>query len=546
MINIYTVTDTDYSKNGSAVLHPLVCTVTEALWGSYELHMEHPIDDKGIWRLIQTGHIVRVPVPAAHVDNTFIGEDAIIWKADRAANVYVSPKAPQPIYYAAWSGSSDYSVGTKVTVHYVNAYGANAFENYQCTKTFIAADVPGLHNPRFLPEYWKQIPSTTAGAAKAASLAADEEFFLLSQYDESWLFIQTAAGVQGYVQTAYCSFVREEHREEKNAHEIRTQLFRIYSISVDTKARKVTAEARHVSYDHAGNLARRCEINNATIPDAIKQLDDALYAEPAGTITTNYGADDGTFTGSFTWRNPVSCMLDPDTGMAPLLGAKFIRDNWDMFVLKDENIDRGVRLEYGKNLIGVTWKTNTDKLVNRIIPVAQKADGSELLLPEIWVDSPIIETYPVIIAEQLKVDAKVGEDDGQGGTWTEETIFSHMRAMANRRFTVDNSDKAAVQLNVDFRLLGDTVEYSQFRKLQKLFIYDTVRTRDPNVDLDLSLRLNKYKWDCVWETYINITLGNTYEATSHIIAGYNMMNGSIQYNKLSQDAINKIKAEVTA
>lgn len=546
MINIYTVTDTDYSKNGSAVLHPLVCTVTEALWGGYELHMEHPIDDKGIWRLIQKGHIVRAPVPAAHVDNTFIGEDAVIWKADRAANVYVGPKAPSQIRYMFWESGGSYAVGAKVT--YPVKWSPDGsflveYENYQLTSPLSEEDK--YRDPQNVTA-WKTIAKSTAGAAKATSLAKDEEFYLLSQYDENWLFIQTEAGVQGYIQTVYCSFVREEHREEKSAHEIKTQLFRIYSTTVDTKSRKVTAEARHVSYDHAGNLVRKCEINNATIPDAIEQLNAALYTEAAGTITTNYGSDDGTFTGSFTWRNPISCMLDPDTGMAPLLGAKFIRDNWDMFVLKDENIDRGIRLEYGKNLIGVNWKTNTDKLINRIIPVATAADGSELLLPEIWVDSPIIDTYPVIIAERLNVDAKVGDDDGQGGVWTDGTIFEHMRAKANRRFSVDNCDKASVQLSVDFRLLGDTVEYAQFRKLQKLFIYDTVQTTDRNIDLDLSLRLNKYKWDCIWETYINITLGNTYEATSHIIAGYNMMNGSIQYNKLSQDAINKIKAEVTA
>lgn len=543
MIDIYTVTDTDYSKNGSAVLHPLVCTVTEALWGSYELHMEHPIDDKGVWRLIQTGHIVRVPVPAAHVESSYIGEDAIIWKADKAANVYVSPKAPQTIRYASYVYGAKYKPGDKVTITYFDQNAVQKTNNYQCIEDESLYDYtpPPPSSP-----YWKQIASSTAGAAVITRLSAGEEFYLLSQYSENWLFIQTEAGVQGYVQTAYCSFVREEHREEKSAHEIMTQLFRIYSTSVDTNSRKVTAEARHVSYDHAGNLVRSCEINNATIPDAIEQLNAALYTEAAGTITTNYGSDDGTFTGSFTWRNPISCMLDPDTGMAPLLGAKFIRDNWDMFVLRDENIDRGIRLEYGKNLIGVNWKTNTDKLINRIIPVATAADGSELLLPEIWVDSPIIDTYPVIIAERLNVDAKVGEDDGQGGVWTDETIFEHMRAMSNRRFSVDNCDKASVQLSVDFRLLGDTVEYAQFRKLQKLFIYDMVQTTDRNIDLDLSLRLNKYKWDCIWETYINITLGNTYEATSHIIAGYNMMNGSIQYNKLSQDAINKIKAEVTA
>lgn len=45
--------------NGLAILMPTVCTITEELNGTYELYMEHPIDEEGRWRLLEVDNIIK-------------------------------------------------------------------------------------------------------------------------------------------------------------------------------------------------------------------------------------------------------------------------------------------------------------------------------------------------------------------------------------------------------------------------------------------------------------------------------------------------------
>ena len=545
MITVYTTTDTDYESNGSAVLMPTAAKVSEEAAASYELQLIHPIDERGLWRYLVPGNIIKVPVPAAHIESAVRGENVDVWKANNAATLYASPKAPSKITYQGWypdMADNGLTIGMKVTAVVSSSGGGNfTTKNYQLTTMPHGNDA--YKSPRDLPSCWTEIPSETPGAASVTTLKADTEFYLVSEYNEYWLYVQTAKGYQGYIQKSYCSFVRTETVEDEPERDITNQLFRIYNVQTDTAKKTVTLSARHVSYDIMGNLVGECVLNNASAQTAVSRMHGALYTEVESTIATNIPTDQEDYSATLTWKNPVSALLDPDSGIVPHFGAKLVRDNWDFFIYENKETDRGFRIEYGKNLIGVTWKTAADKLVNRIIPVAQKADGSELLLPEIWLDSPIIDSYPVINMEQLKVDGKVGGDDGHDGTWTEEALLEHMRQIAIKRFD-DGCDKAEIEIKVDFIMLGDTEEYAQYKGLQKLFLYDTVSVRDPNVGLDMSLQVVSYEWDAILQRYQSITLGKVFSPVRRTVASFNISKGCVSFDKLSQDAINKIKQEV--
>lgn len=545
MITVYTTTDTDYDSNGSAVLLPTAAKVSEEAAASYELQMVHPIDDRGLWRYLVAGNIIKAPVPAVHIESAVKGENVDVWKANSGATLYASPKAPTKITYRGWypdMADDGLSIGMKVTaVVSSSAGGSFTTKNYQLTTMPHGTDA--YKSPRDLPSCWTEIPSETPGAATVTTLQAGAEFYLVSEYNDYWIYVQTANGYQGYAQKAYCSYVRTETVQEEPERDIKYQLFRIYNVQIDTAKRAVTLSARHVSYDIMGNLVGDCVLNNASAQTAISRMHGALYTEVESTIATNIPTTQEDYSATLTWKNPIAALLDPDSGIVPHFGAKLVRDNWDFFIYENKETDRGFRIEYGKNLIGVTWKTAADKLINRIIPVAQKADGSELLLPEIWLDSPIIDSYPVINMEQLKVDGKVGSDDGHDGTWTEEALLEHMRQIVQKRFD-DGCDKAEIEIKVNFLMLGDTAEYERYKGLQKLFLYDTVSVIDPTVGLDMRLQVIAYEWDAILQRYQGITLGKAFSPVRRTVASFNMSNGCVSFDKLSQDAINKIKQEV--
>ena len=535
MINLYTLNDIDYTKNGTAVLKPTSCVVSEAAGSSYELKMSLPMDAGGAWRIMQNEDIIKVPVPVATIESAVIGENVDIYKVTTSgAAIRAKPNAPTQITYTAWVPVGGWDVGDKVTY---------SGQNYQCIlyQTESSGRIPPPQNP----EGWKAIANYTSGSPALANPAVDEELYLIEEYNAYWLYVQTHGGVQGYIQKSYTQYVRTETVEEVPERTVSEQLLRIYNIEYDTARKTVTVRARHVSYDLSGNLVQDCAVTAVEPAVALARIRDALLFDTESTIATNLTDDDGEYTGDFSWKNPINALLDPDSGLVNYFKAKLIRDNWDIFLYKNTSEDRGVVFRYGANLKGVKWKRANDKLINRVIPVAQKANGDPLYLPDVWVDSPIIDTYRVIRTEYLKVDGKVGGDDGQGGTWTEAALLEHMQEVAERRFSVDNVDKISVSLDVDFTLLGDTAEYAQYKGLQKLFLYDTVRVFDPYTGIDYSLQLSAYDWDAVNERYNKVTLANVFDYGGRDVSGYNIVDGSIRPKKLSPDTISMLKEELS-
>ena len=538
MINLYGLNDIDYTKNGKAVLKPTSCLVSEQAGGSYELNMVLPMDARGTYKMAELEDIVKVPVPVATIESAVVGENVDIYKVTTSGSaIRAKPNAPARITYGYWNdGSPSIPAGTKVT------YGPT-MQNYQATQNIEspASFTPPPQNPAG----WTAIANYTSGSPALVNPAVNEELYLISEYNAYWLYVQTHAGIQGYIQKSYVTYVRTETVEQVPERTVSEQLLRIYSLDEDTAKRQLNVRGRHVSYDLSGNLVQECAVTAAEPAVAIARMRAALLFETDGTIATNLTDDDGEFTGDFSWKNPVNALLDPDSGLVNYFKSKLLRDNWDIFLHKNTATNRGVYLRYGTNLRGVRWKRNNQKLINRVVPVATKANGDPLYLPNVWVDSPLIDTYRVIRTEYLKVDGKVGGDDGQGGTWTEAALLEHMEEVAERRFSVDNVDKNTVELSVDFTLVGDTDQYKQYNGLQKLFLYDSVTVMDPGDGIEYTIQVASYEWDCMHKRYTKMTLANVFDYGGRNVSGYNLVNGCIRPNKLSPDTITMLKEAIS-
>lgn len=538
MINLYGLNDIDYTKNGTAVLQPTSCLVSEQAGGSYELNMQHPMDARGTYALMQIEDIIKVPVPVATIESAVAGEDVDIYRVKTTgAAIRAKPNAPQRITYTAWVAVGGWEVGDKVT------YSGDQ-KNYECTQ--YQSESSGRIPPPQNPGGWKEIASYTSGSPALVNPPVGEELYLISEYNAYWLYVQTHGGVQGYIQRSYAEYVRTETVEEVPERTVSEQLLRIYSIDENTAKNTLSVRARHVSYDLSGNLVKDCAVTAVEPAVALARMKDALLFDTENTIATNLTDEDGEFTGDFSWKNPINALLDPDSGLVNYFKAKLLRDNWDIFLYRNTAADRGVVLRYGSNLRGIRWKRSNDKnFYNRIMPVAQKANGDPLFLPDVWVDSPIMDTYRVVHTEYLKVDGKVGGDDGQGGTWTEAALLEHMQEVAERRFSVDNVDKISVELDVDFTLVGDTEEYRQYKGLQKLFLYDNVKVRDPFHGIEYQLQVASYEWDAINLRYTKMKLASVFDYGGRNVSGYNIVDGAIRPAKLSPDTITMLKEAIS-
>ena len=536
MISVFDIGNTNYTGNGNVVLQPKECKLRNIAGGNYDLTMSHPIDPEGKWKHLVPGAIIKAPVPREEIENAFAGYDADVYKTTTEAALREGPSEPSTITYPAWSQYNTYSVGSKVT---------SGGKNYQCTyfdqNSTMRAQSPGASS------WWKEIPRTTSGAAALVTLATGTDLYFVEDYDSTWYKMSTYYGIVGYIKKTQVTYDRHLTPSETQPRIITEQLFRIEKVTADTKNRTVTVNAKHVSYDLAGILVKDVSIAQATPAMALGRIAEGLMMDYDGTIATDMQTDeDGTYTGDIKGKNGIFALLDPDKGIVSTFNAAYKRDNWDLFVLKKTEVDRGYRLKYRKNMLGVNWAQDNTGLVTRVVPVAKDEAGADLYLPEMWVDSPLINNYPKPKMEQLTVKGQVGKDKGtgDGSTWTESDLLAEMRTKAGERFSVDKADRVVVTVTVDFEQRGDTEEYPELKGLETVLLYDTVSVENEEISLDIQLYVSEWEWDAIRQKITALKLVNTTDYQKGNVTGYNVQSKSIGSDKLSDDVAGDILEQV--
>jgi phage minor structural protein len=140
---------------------------------------------------------------------------------------------------------------------------------------------------------------------------------------------------------------------------------------------------------------------------------------------------------------------------------------------------------------------------------ARKAD---VFLPELYIDSPIINPYDTLIHTKfvdcvnIKVDEK-NTDTGLIAYPTKEDSFVAMRGYVASLYAL-GADVPGATIDISFVDLKNTEEYKQFLALNTLDLQlgDTVHCKHFN--RDISKRVSAYVWNSLSDRYESITIGD--------------------------------------
>ena len=483
LICVYDAACTDFSNNGLGPINPTSCQVTETLNGEYELTLIHPIDDYGKWQRLVEGNIVRAPVPAAMTPQI---------------NLKISSPTSSTLIYRI-----DTSHGT--TPYGTLRLRAKASESATVIKTY-----------------------------KNTS-----EVIVLDTSNADWYEVTAPDGKHGYMMSRYLQYVRtEEQRVAKetvvSAQQLREQPFRIYRVVPELN--QITVYARHIFYDLTDNMVRKVEVSGSTAGAVALDMLNAGCLSPHNftfysDLTTT--AEDVKFQNI----NPAEALLG-DEGFVQKYSGELVRDWFDVYVVTRVGEDSEVTIREGKNLTAISYDVDASDVVTRIMPTGEDKDGELLYLPEVYLDSPLVGTYPTVKWYHLEVsDAK--ESDSEDSPKTKEQCYTEMRAAAQEQFDA-GCDIPNVTLNVDFIHCPDTVEYQQYKALQDIFLGDAVRVIAKRVGVSVSMRMTQYTYDCLLKKYVKCTLGTVADTvSSNIITRGQIASGSITGSKL---AINSVGA----
>ena len=534
MICVFDIGNENFTGNGNAVLMPTKCSHRQAAAGKYDLTMDHPIDQGGKWQHLVPEAIIKAPVPEETIETAFSGLEVDVYKTNvNGAALRSAASEPTVISYPEWpstTSSGTGEVGMKTTSNN---------RNFQCTY-WDGSDRYALTDPQY-SDWWVEIARYTAGSPAIVTLKSGTELYFVEDAGSGWYKMSTTYGMEGYMKSSQLTYYTHLTPEQTQPRQIKEQLFRIKTVTRSADGRNVSVTAEHVSYDLSGVLIEDAKIGQRNPAQALAWIEQAFMMDYRGTIATDMTSDnDGTYTGEIKGRNGTYALLDPDKGIVSSFGAMFRRDNWDVFVLKKTETDRGFRLEYSKNMIGANWNIKSDSLVTRVVTVAKDENGEDLYLDlngAKWVDSSHISEYPVIRMERIKVDGQVGKDDGTetGTNWTTSTLRAKMQEKAEERFSIDKADLLVHEITIDFEMMGDTEEYKRMKNLEKVLLYDTVTCINEGIGMSVTAEVTEIEFDCIRKKITALKLSNVNAYAGRNVSGFNVFNNSITGDKLTDD-----------
>lgn len=490
MINIYPADTEDFSTLGLAVLQPTECTVEEKAGGLMELEMKHPVDDDLKWTYLQNGCIIKAPCA--------VREAPIVRILDN-----VPSGATQTVTRAIYKVRTN--TGARLRL--------------------------------------RAKPSTSAKIIRAYKVGT--EVVQLSKSGDWSRVVIKSGGATGWMYSQYLQFVRNETETVKGdndqpstvieSKQTRDQLFRIYSVGRDAETGMVEVKASHIFYDLSGVICTKDYQPENVAADTV-----------LSTILANASAEHGfTFhckvtkaiSGDYTGVSIVKALLDPDIGIVPQTGARIIRDNYDVYILPDEVMDRGMEIRHRKNLLGAVLTVDVSSVVTRIRPVGKDKDGNRLLITENngWVESANKALYPT--SRDAEIEYNVSVSTAKDAQFKNNAAArAELKRLAQQDFA-DGMDAATVSLDVQLAALENSDEYADYAPLLTMFLYDTVHVIASYVGINAKLRVNGYVYDCLLKRYQDVYVGDISEL-EQTTYGYEIADGSVSGVKLLPGSVN--------
>lgn len=276
------------------------------------------------------------------------------------------------------------------------------------------------------------------------------------------------------------------------------QLYRIYNIDKGMFSLKI--KARHIFFDLVKHNLLDTRAVNCNGQEALDMILE-------GTKYKGHSDIDRINTCYFCVTNIVQAINgDNDNTFRNRWGGEMLFDNFDIYINNRIGGDYGVRVNYSRNMEDVNLIIDRDNIVTRAYPRA--FDG--IMLPEKYIDSPLINKYPIVCEDYIDMsdlklkDPNTSNDEGFD---TEEELYQAMRERMKKLYE-GGIDKPRVSGNVKVAMLENSVEYKDFKGLVNIGIGDTVTVNHKDIDIDMKTRAITIEWNLVTKKYENIEFGD--------------------------------------
>ena len=258
--------------------------------------------------------------------------------------------------------------------------------------------------------------------------------------------------------------------------------------------------ARHIFFD----LIKHTILDNRAVATNGQRALDIILD---GTNFKGHSDIEKIATAYFVKLNAIQAINgDKENSFRNRWGGEMLYDNFDIYVNTRIGKDNGIRIKYKRNMEDVSLTVDRDSIITKGCPVAY--DGK--MLPEKYICSQLINKYPLICEGFIDVsDLKLKDPENQDdeGFDTEEELYNAMRERMVYLYN-NGLDKPKISGSVKLANLANTIEYKDFKNLERVGIGDIVTIDHEEIGIDIKTRCIVIEWDLVTEEIINTEFGD--------------------------------------
>lgn len=290
-------------------------------------------------------------------------------------------------------------------------------------------------------------------------------------------------------------------------HRNKILTFRIKDITKDSKTLKLTC--RHIFWDLGNNLIEDIYIKTMGGADAIN------YILSNGQYETKW-AGDSDIDVAKNCRIVREYQLDAlmgsdDNTFKSRWGGELTIDDYFIRIDKRRGSTEPLTISFKKDVLGFEFYEDTSQLATRIMPIG--FDG--ILLPELYVDSPLIDNYAMPYIRKYKMeDIKIITSDSEGdpdeGYASPDEAYREMRRRVTEELYAEQEvDKPKQNIRANLRTLRESDQYRKygFDKLEGIQLGDSVDVDISEYNITTSKRCISIEYDCLLERYVEVELG---------------------------------------
>lgn len=228
-------------------------------------------------------------------------------------------------------------------------------------------------------------------------------------------------------------------------------------------------------------------------------------------------------TAYYEYKNLIEAInSDDENSFINRWGGEILFDNYTVTINDRVGGDYGVELRYGKNIPqdGLRETIYTNGVVTRIYPQAyngRKPSGS--LGRNIYVDSPIIDSYPAIHSatitfDNVKLYLDASEDEMKGLAdndvyvcYNQAELDAVLEHKCEEEFQ-NGIDKPSVNIEAEIVLLKNSEQYRDYAVLEDVSLGDTIHCKHNRLGIVTDARVISLEYDCILKKVNSVELGD--------------------------------------